>query len=104
MSDVCTSSQRRLQDEFGTRRLADLLVEAIIMPELSPQQSEFIHGRNMFFLATVDEDGFPSCSYEEMAGLLRRHSALDRSSSVAFQPAPAVSARLYWPRHKGRAA
>ena len=64
MSDFYTSSQRRLQDEFETRRLADLLVEAIITPELSPQQTEFIHGRNMFFLSTVDEDGFPSCSYK----------------------------------------
>jgi hypothetical protein len=64
MSDFYTSSQRRLQDEFETRRLADRLLEAIITPELSPQQTEFIHGRNMFFLSTVDEDGFPSCSYK----------------------------------------
>ena len=64
MSDFYTSSQRQLQDEFETRRLADLLLEAIITPELSPQQTEFIHGRNMFFLSTVDEDGFPSCSYK----------------------------------------
>jgi predicted pyridoxine 5'-phosphate oxidase superfamily flavin-nucleotide-binding protein len=64
MSDFYTPTQRRLQDEFETRRLADLLVQAIITPELSPQQTEFIHGRNMFYLATVDEDGFPSCSYK----------------------------------------
>ena len=64
MSDFYTSSQRQLQDEFETRRLADRLLEAIITPELSPQQTEFIHGRNMFFLSTVDEDGFPSCSYK----------------------------------------
>jgi predicted pyridoxine 5'-phosphate oxidase superfamily flavin-nucleotide-binding protein len=64
MSDFYTASQRRLQEEFATRRLADLLVEAIITPELSPQQTEFIDGRNMFFLSTVDEDGFPSCSYK----------------------------------------
>jgi uncharacterized protein len=59
-----TPAQRRLQDEFETRRLADLLIQAIITPELSPQQTEFIHERNMFFLSTVDEDGFPSSSYK----------------------------------------
>lgn len=64
MSDFYTPAQRRLQDEFDTRRLADLLVQAIITPELSPQQIEFVHERNMFFLSTVDEDGFPSSSYK----------------------------------------
>lgn len=64
MSDFYTPTQRRLQDEFDTRRLADLLLQAIITPELTPQQIEFIHDRNMFFLSTVDEDGFPSCSYK----------------------------------------
>lgn len=64
MTGFYTPAQRRLQDEFDTRRLADLLIEAIVTPELSPQQIEFIHTRNMFFLATVDEDGFPSSSYK----------------------------------------
>jgi len=64
MVDFYTPAQRRLQDEFKTRRLADLLIQAIVTPELSPQQTEFIHERNMSFLSTVDEDGFPSSSYK----------------------------------------
>ena len=34
MVDFYTPAQRRLQDEFETRRLADLLIQAIITPEL----------------------------------------------------------------------
>jgi predicted pyridoxine 5'-phosphate oxidase superfamily flavin-nucleotide-binding protein len=72
MPEFYTPAQRRLQDEFETRRLADLLIEAIITVELSAQQTEFIHGRNMFFLSTVDEDGFPSSSYKGgKAGFVR---------------------------------
>jgi hypothetical protein len=64
MADFYGPAQRRLQDEFDTRRLVDLLIQAIITPDLSPQQIEFIHERNMFFLSTVDEDGVPSSSYK----------------------------------------
>jgi predicted pyridoxine 5'-phosphate oxidase superfamily flavin-nucleotide-binding protein len=56
--------QRRLQDEFETRRLADLTAAAVTNEELTPEQSAFIHDRNMFFLSTIDEWGFPSSSYK----------------------------------------
>ena len=64
MSDFYTRAQRRLQDEFETRRLADLEVKAIVTEELTPQQTAFIHDRNMFFLSTIYEWGFPSSSYK----------------------------------------
>ena len=64
MSDFYTPTQRRLQDEFETRKLADLLINAIVADELTPQQTGFIHDRNMFFLSTIDEEGFPSASYK----------------------------------------
>jgi hypothetical protein len=50
MSEFYTPAQRRLQDEFATRGLADRLVEAIVSDELSDEQSAFVHSRNMFFL------------------------------------------------------
>ncbi len=64
MADFYTPAQRQLQDEFDTRGLADRLVEAIITDELTTQQTAFIHSRNMFFLSTIDERGFPSASYK----------------------------------------
>ena len=64
MTEFYTSSQRQLQDEFGTRGLADRLSEAILSEELSTEQTAFIHSRNMFFLSTVDEQDFPSSSYK----------------------------------------
>ena len=59
-----TPAQRALQDEFDSRALADRLEAAIVTPALSIEQCDFIHARNMFFLSTIDEDGFPSSSYK----------------------------------------
>ncbi len=76
MTDFYTSAQRQLQDEFETRGLADRLVEAAVSEELSAQQTTFIHSRNMFFLATIDERGFPSASYKGgAAGFVRAPDA-----------------------------
>lgn len=64
MSDFFTEAQRELQSEFQTTDLADRIVEAVVTEELSDQQAEFIHNRNMFYLSTIDESGYPSCSYK----------------------------------------
>lgn len=64
MSDFYTAEQRRLQDEFETRALADRLVAAIVTDELTADQTSFVETRNMFFLSTIDERGFPSSSYK----------------------------------------
>ena len=55
---------RRLQDRFDTRRLADRIVEKLVHTELSADDRELIEGLDMFFLATVDADGHPQCSYK----------------------------------------
>ncbi|HTU59550.1 MAG TPA: pyridoxamine 5'-phosphate oxidase family protein [Polyangiales bacterium] len=55
---------RELQDKFGSRQLADRLVERLARTELTPEDCAFIQSRNMFFLATADADGFPDCSYK----------------------------------------
>jgi predicted pyridoxine 5'-phosphate oxidase superfamily flavin-nucleotide-binding protein len=59
-----TEKQRDLQDEFDTRNLADRLAAAAVTETLSDDQSAFISQRNMFFLSTVDDYGFPSSSYK----------------------------------------
>ena len=64
MSDFFTETQRKLQNEFASTELADRILEAAVDNTLSDQQAEFIHTRNMFYLATIDEAGFPSCSYK----------------------------------------
>lgn len=55
--------QRELQDRFDTRRLADRLDEAT-SDVISDPHRAFIEARDMFFLATVDADGRPQCSYK----------------------------------------
>ncbi len=64
MTDFYTPTQRKLQDEFSARRLADRVKDSIVTDELGDHHTAFITARNMFFLSTVDEDGFPSCSYK----------------------------------------
>lgn len=55
--------QRALQDRFDTRRLADRLDEATTDLIGEPYR-RFIESRDMFFLATVDGEGRPQCSYK----------------------------------------
>ncbi len=54
---------RQLQDKFGTRKLADNLAKRAT-ETLGVDERKFIEGANMFFLATCDERGLPTCSYQ----------------------------------------
>ena len=64
MSDLYHSGNRRLQDQFDTRRLADRLEEVKVHDAFTPDDKAFIERMDMFFLATADESGQPSCSYK----------------------------------------
>jgi predicted pyridoxine 5'-phosphate oxidase superfamily flavin-nucleotide-binding protein len=64
MSFEYSSASRGLQDRFDTRRLADRLVEVTVHREFTNGDARFIESRDMFFLATVDDRGQPSCSYK----------------------------------------
>jgi predicted pyridoxine 5'-phosphate oxidase superfamily flavin-nucleotide-binding protein len=55
---------RQLQDRFDTRRLADRLKERNVRDVIDDRSREFIERMDMFFLATVDADGRPQCSYK----------------------------------------
>lgn len=57
-------SHRQFQEQFGTRRLADRLRDVNVKPALTASDAAFIAHQNMFFLATADADGRPSCSYK----------------------------------------
>jgi predicted pyridoxine 5'-phosphate oxidase superfamily flavin-nucleotide-binding protein len=58
------AGSRELQDRFGTRALADRLVEVNHRTAFNHADRAFIEARDMFFLATADEHGHPQCSYK----------------------------------------
>jgi len=64
MTELYHDAQRRLQDRFDTRRLADRIEERLVHDFIDEDDAEFILGRDMFFLATVDPMGRPNCSYK----------------------------------------
>ncbi|MGJ0620189.1 MAG: pyridoxamine 5'-phosphate oxidase family protein [Methylocystis sp.] len=64
MSKFYSAEHRKLQDEFGTRRLADLMEGGVMHTEFAPHEIEFIQSRDMFFLSTVDPAGRPTVSYQ----------------------------------------
>jgi uncharacterized protein len=57
------AAQRAIQDRFDTRRLADRLAETT-SSTISARHKAFIEGREAFFLATADKDGWPECSHK----------------------------------------
>ena len=56
--------QRLLQDHFDTRRLADRIDERLVDNIINADDKAFVERLDMFFLATVDEQGRPNCSYK----------------------------------------
>ena len=57
-------ASRKLQDRFDTRRLADRIEERIVHERIDEGDRAFIEARDMFFIATTDEEGQPQCSYK----------------------------------------
>ncbi len=55
---------RYWQDQFDTRRLANRIDELLVVETIDAHAKNFIESRDMFFLATVDPDGNPQCSYK----------------------------------------
>ena len=64
MNDFYHGGSRALQDRYDTRRLADRLEQRLVVDRLGDAERAFIEARDMFFLATADESGLPSCSYK----------------------------------------
>lgn len=59
-----SEDQRALQDRFDTRRLADRIDGLLVGDQISASDAEFIARLDMFFLATADAEGRPTCSYK----------------------------------------
>lgn len=64
MSNMFGAQHRALQDRFESRKLADLVDQVAVHAEVDDEARAFIESRDMFYLATVDARGFPSCSYK----------------------------------------
>lgn len=58
------AGSRALQDEFGTRPLADRIVGHLARDHFTDDDRAFIESRSMFFLATADAEGHPECSFK----------------------------------------
>ncbi len=55
---------RSLQDRFDTRNLADRIDGLLVGDTFDEDDRSFIQERDMFFLATADAEGRPTCSYK----------------------------------------
>ncbi len=64
MSSLYSPASRSLQDRFDTRRLADRLADVKVHDRFTTDDRAFIEHLDMFFLATVDGEGQPTCSYK----------------------------------------
>ena len=64
MSEFYHEGSRKLQDRFDTRRLADRIEQRLVVDRIGAEDQAFIESADMFFLATADAAGQPSCSYK----------------------------------------
>lgn len=59
-----TDAQRKVQEQFECRPLADAVEKAIVTDELDENHIAFIQSRDYFFLSTVNAAGEPTVSYK----------------------------------------
>lgn len=64
MSRLYGEQHRTIQDEFGTRNIADRIEQLVCKTEFDEDTAGFIQSTDMFFLSTVDHQGRPTVSYK----------------------------------------
>lgn len=64
MPPLYSPASRGLQDQFDTRRMADRLEAVTVHHRFTVEDRAFLERLDMFFLATVDSVGQPTCSYK----------------------------------------
>src|SRR5688572_30237373 len=57
-------SNRRLQDQFESRRIADRLEQKLARTAFTADDKTFIESAIYFFLASADDHGQPDCSFK----------------------------------------
>lgn len=64
MSIMYHEGNRRLQDKFESREIADRLEETLTHTSFSEDDTAFIQNSVYFFLASADVEGRPDCSFK----------------------------------------
>jgi hypothetical protein len=64
MSVMFHDGNRKLQDQFDSRPIADRLEEKLTRFAFTEADRSFIEGTMFFFLATADAQGRPDCSFK----------------------------------------
>lgn len=64
MSRLYGEQHRKLQDDFGTRKMADRVEELVCRTEFDDDIKAFIESAEMFFLSTIDHQGRPTVSFK----------------------------------------
>jgi len=59
-----TPAQAEMQKRFGTEKLAETVLNAIVSDGVEGPSADFIESRDFFFLSTVDGEGRPTVSYK----------------------------------------
>src|ERR1700722_8295918 len=63
---------RRLQDQFNSRRISDRLEEKLTHSQFTEGDKTIVENAQYFFLATADAEGRPDCSFKGgMPGFVR---------------------------------
>jgi predicted pyridoxine 5'-phosphate oxidase superfamily flavin-nucleotide-binding protein len=62
MTVIYHEGNRRFQDQFDSRRIADRLEQVTTRTTFTDEDKTFIESRILFFLATADADGHPTCN------------------------------------------
>jgi predicted pyridoxine 5'-phosphate oxidase superfamily flavin-nucleotide-binding protein len=64
MSILFHEGNRRFQDQFDSRRIADRLEQKLARTAFTEDDRAFIESRILFFLATADAAGRPTCNHK----------------------------------------
>jgi predicted pyridoxine 5'-phosphate oxidase superfamily flavin-nucleotide-binding protein len=64
MSRLYGEQHRKLQDDFGTRKMADRIEDLVCRTEFDDDVIAFIQSAEMFFLSTIDHQGRPTVSFK----------------------------------------
>jgi predicted pyridoxine 5'-phosphate oxidase superfamily flavin-nucleotide-binding protein len=64
MTIMYHDGNRRLQDQFDSRRISDRLEEKLTRTAFTPDDKTFIEGAIYFFMSTADAGGRPDCSFK----------------------------------------
>jgi predicted pyridoxine 5'-phosphate oxidase superfamily flavin-nucleotide-binding protein len=62
--DFYHGGSRQLQRRFGTEELAAHLARRYVLGALEDEHAGWIRGAHAVYVATLDPDGFPDCSYK----------------------------------------